>query len=140
MRYRSYAFPDSASDVLCAKIIMTNLRPGNTGSSTWHIDGDMTIYRAPELKNALMNLLAGSHTLDIDLSGVTELDCAGVQLLMLAKHSAQEKHCVLRLLAHSPVVLDVFGQLNLTDYFSDLLILPADQPDRGPITGYADER
>ena len=119
---------------------MTNFTSGKADSSIWRIDGDMTIYRASELKQDLIELLDSAHALDINLSGVTEFDCAGVQLLMLAKRTAQEKRCVLRILAHSPAVLEVFEHLKLADYFGDVLVFAPDQSDRSPTAGDSDER
>lgn len=92
------------------------------------IDGEMTIYRAGELKQTLLDALAGQGALDIDLAGVTEIDTAGVQLLMLAKKTAQERQCELRLGAHSEAVTQVFELLNLATYFGDPLVVAARQP------------
>lgn len=87
------------------------------------LEGELSIYRATELKQALLAPLAQSTTLEVDLSAVTELDSAGVQLLMLAKKSAQEKQCALRLVAHSPAVLEVLEMLNLVAHFGDPLVI-----------------
>lgn len=46
------------------------------------IEGEFTIYRAMELKPVLF---AQPPVTEIDLSGVTEFDSSGLQLLMLAK-------------------------------------------------------
>ena len=89
------------------------------------IDGEMTIYRAAELKQTLLDALAGQETLDIDLGAVTEIDTAGVQLLMLAKKTAGERQCELRLSAHSEAVTQVFELLNLATYFGDPLVVAA---------------
>ena len=92
------------------------------------IDGEMTIYRAAELKQTLLDALdslAGQGALDIDLAGVTEIDTVGVQLLMLAKKTAGERQCELRLLAHSEAVTQVFELLNLATYFGDPLVVAA---------------
>jgi ABC-type transporter Mla MlaB component len=43
------------------------------------IEGELTIFRAMELKPALLPV---PPLTDIDLSGVTDIDTAGVQLLM----------------------------------------------------------
>ena len=88
------------------------------------IVGEMTIYRSQELKQLLLAPLDHSATLEIDLSGVTELDTCGLQLLMLTKKTAQTKQSVLRLTGHSPAVLEVFELLNLAAYFGDPLIIP----------------
>ncbi len=87
------------------------------------IEGEMTIYRSAELKEALLAPLASANALEVDLSGVTEIDTAGVQLLMLAKIVALARDSALRLVAHSPAVLDVLELLSLTGYFGDQIVL-----------------
>jgi hypothetical protein len=56
---------------------------------------------------------------EIDLSGVTEIDTSGVQLLMLAKRSAQAQQLGLRLSAPSAAVTALFELLDLVAYFGD---------------------
>lgn len=84
------------------------------------IQGEMSIYRATELKQAL---LAEPAPVEVNLSGVTDIDTAGVQLLMLAKKTAQAQQRELRLVAHSAAVTDVFELLNLAAYFNDPLVM-----------------
>jgi anti-anti-sigma factor len=84
------------------------------------IEGELTIFRAMELKPVL---LAEPAVDQIDLSGVTDLDTAGLQLLMLAKKTALAKKCDVQLVGHSPAVLDVFELLNVAAYFGDHLVL-----------------
>jgi len=84
------------------------------------IEGELTIFRAMELKPVL---LAEPAVDQIDLSGVTDLDTAGLQLLMLAKKTALAKKCDVHLVGHSPAVLDVFELLNVAAYFGDHLVL-----------------
>ena len=91
-----------------------------SNASALRIDGELTIFRAAELKQVL---LADPPPLEIDLSGVTEIDTAGVQLLMLAKKTAQAAGRELRLVAHSPAVIDVFELLNVAAYFGDPLVM-----------------
>ncbi len=92
----------------------------STSSPTFRIDGEFTIYRAAELapamKAALDEIAAGS-VLEIDLSEVTEMDSAGVQLLMSAKRSADESGRALRMAGLSPAVDDVFRTLRLASHF-----------------------
>jgi len=88
------------------------------------LDGELTIYRAAELKELLLNALAaGSGDLEVDLSGVSEFDSAGLQLLMLAKKTAQQRGRELRLAGHSPAVLEVFELLNVAAHFGDPLVI-----------------
>lgn len=84
------------------------------------IQGELSIYRAAELKHALLDDPAPT---EVDLSGVTEIDTAGVQLLMLAKRTAQARRCELRLVAHSAAVSEAFELLNLSSYFDDPLVM-----------------
>ena len=84
------------------------------------LQGEFTIFRAAELKPVLLEVPAPT---EIDLSGVTEIDTSGVQLLMLAKKEALAAQRELRLVGHSPAVLEVFELLNVAAYFSDPLVM-----------------
>ena len=85
-----------------------------------HIEGEFTVFTAAELKPIV---LCNPPPQEIDLSGVTEIDTAGVQLLMVAKRTATEQGRELRLVGHSPAVIDVFELLNVAAYFGDHLIM-----------------
>jgi anti-sigma B factor antagonist len=106
-------------------------------SAALRIEGEMSIYRAAELKQILLDALKASPTLDVDLSGVTEFDTAGLQLLMLAKKTAQQAGGDLRLSAHSPAVVDVLELLNLSAWFGDQLIIPPRADSRASSTSSA---
>jgi anti-anti-sigma factor len=93
------------------------------GTSVMHIEGDMTIYQAADLKARLESLLRQSGPLEIDLSAVTEIDTTGVQLLMLAKRCAGAAQKELRLARHSQPVLDAFELLDLAGWFGDPLVM-----------------
>ncbi|QBK05859.1 anti-sigma factor antagonist [Hylemonella gracilis] len=89
-----------------------------------HIAGELTIYRAAELKELLLQALGqSSGDLEIDLSGVTEMDVAGLQVLMMAKQAAQALQRNLHLMNHSPSVVEVFEILNVTAFFGDPLVI-----------------
>jgi anti-sigma B factor antagonist len=87
------------------------------------IDGELTIYRAAELKPVLLNALEGNKEVEIDLSAVSEVDTAGVQLLMMTKRAAQARGATLRLSAHSPAVVDALQLLDLAAFFGDPLVV-----------------
>ncbi len=91
-------------------------------STVLKITGEFTIFRAIELKQAL---LSDPPPLEVDLSGVTEIDTAGVQLLMLAKKEALAAQRELHLVAHSSAVIEVFDLLNVGEYFDDLMVMDA---------------
>jgi anti-anti-sigma factor len=87
------------------------------------IAGELSIYRADELKRALIEPLAQGVRLVVNLSAVTEFDTCGLQLLMLAKRTAAALGSELQLVGHSPAVLEVFELLNVAAYFGDHLVI-----------------
>ncbi|AKJ27103.1 STAS domain-containing protein [Caldimonas brevitalea] len=87
------------------------------------LTGEMTIYRAHEIKVLLLQAVADGQT-ELDLSGVAELDTAGLQLLILAKREAAARGGALRFIQHSPAVLDVLNLLDPAGHFGDPLLLP----------------
>jgi anti-anti-sigma factor len=89
------------------------------------LDGELTIYRAADLKVTVLEALRQARVLEIDLSGVTELDTAGLQVLMLAKQTAAAEQRELRLLQHSPAVVEIFEMLDLVAFFGDAVLIHA---------------
>lgn len=90
-----------------------------------HPQGELTIFRAAELKTEWLQALEGAGSaLELDLAGVTELDTAGLQLLMVLKREAAAQGRTLRLHGHSPAVLEVFELLNVAAFFGDPLVMP----------------
>jgi anti-anti-sigma factor len=87
------------------------------------IDGELSIYRADELKHALIEPLQSGVRLIVDLAKVSELDTCGLQLLMLAKRTAKAVGGELQLVGHSPAVVDVFELLNVAAFFGDHLVI-----------------
>ncbi|KQV52444.1 MULTISPECIES: lipid asymmetry maintenance protein MlaB [unclassified Duganella] len=77
------------------------------------IEGDLTIRRVQELKDVLLARLAQSQALEVDLAGVTEIDTAGAQLLLMARRAAQASRKELRLGACSPAVAALFALLRI---------------------------
>ena len=96
-----------------------------TGSNVLHLTGELTIFRAAAIKEIL---LADPPPDVLDLSGVTDIDTAGVQLLMLAKKSARAAQRELHLVGHSPEVIEVFELLNVVAYFGDPLVMASSPP------------
>jgi anti-anti-sigma factor len=79
------------------------------------IDGEMTIYRAAELKDTLLAALAAAQALDIELAQVEEIDTSGVQLLLLVQREAARAGKPLVLVGHSAPVRDAFAMLGFDD-------------------------
>ena len=97
------------------------------GQSLLHIEGDMTIYTAAEMKDELMTHIVQPCEREIDLSEVSEMDSAGLQILILAKREAERHGTSLRLTGHSRAVLDVLDMCNLASYFGDPVVLSCNE-------------
>ncbi len=88
------------------------------GATLLHASGELDIYRAQAFREELLGALAGGRTsLVLDLSAVTALDSAGVQLLLAARVQATEAGGSLRLRAPSAVVSEVLACLGLCAHF-----------------------
>ncbi len=96
---------------------------GHDGVARLAIEGDLTIYRAAELREAILAAQDGAECLVIDLGAVEEIDTAGLQLLVLAKRQALAGGHALRLVNHSRAVLEVFEMLDLVGYFGDAVVM-----------------
>lgn len=94
--------------------------PAMSVPNTLRIVGELTIFRATELKRTI---LTHPPVEVIDLSAVTDLDTAGVQLLMLAKKTARSQGHDIQLVGHSPAVIEVFELLNIAAYLGDPLVM-----------------
>lgn len=92
-------------------------------SATLRLDGEFTIYRAAELKRQILDALHQQEALEIDLSAVSEIDSAGVQLLMLVKREAEALGREFHLSHHSPAVLKVFDLFKLSIYLGSPVMI-----------------
>jgi ABC-type transporter Mla MlaB component len=45
-------------------------------------DGALTIYEARETRDALQDLVSDTQPIEVDLTGISEIDLSGVQLLL----------------------------------------------------------
>jgi len=82
--------------------------------NTLTIDGEFGIYRAAELKPHIL-----AHVIDIDepvlaLGSVTEIDAAGLQLLLFARREAASRGKSLRIASASPAVEEVLQVAGLS--------------------------
>lgn len=87
------------------------------------IEQEMTIYTAAEMKAQLMGVLKKDTEIELDLSQVGEMDTAGLQLLILAKRECLARNGNLRLVSHSPAVLDVLNMCNMVQFFGDPVVI-----------------
>jgi len=86
---------------------------------------DLTIYHALEQKNLLLDALSSADELELDLLKVSEIDTAGLQLLILLKKEAQRSGKRVAIVAHSQAVRTVIDFCNLATELGDPLVIPA---------------
>ncbi|MDP3540300.1 MAG: STAS domain-containing protein [Azonexus sp.] len=89
------------------------------------ITEDLTIYHALEQKQVLLDALATTSELELNLSQVSEMDTAGLQLLILLKKEALRAGKQVRIVAHSQAVSSVIDFCNMAAEFGDPLVIPA---------------
>lgn len=95
------------------------------GLSRITVIGEMTIYNAMALKDKLLPALEQCETVELDLVGVSEIDSAGLQLLLMLKTEAAARNKTLSIIGHSPAVLDIFDLCDLEGFFGDnVLVYP----------------
>lgn len=94
-------------------------------SSSLSIAGEFTIFTANDLKARLLEAIASaeSNDIDIDLSDVTEIDSAGLQLMVMAKREAVASGKNVRFCQHSGPVLDLIELCDLTGFFGDPILI-----------------
>jgi len=63
--------------------------PGAPSKQGLKVCGSLTVAQAAEFKKALLETLGTATELQVDLSGITEIDLTGLQLLCAAHQSAQ---------------------------------------------------
>lgn len=97
------------------------------GASRLILDGDMTIYSAAEIKQQLLSAMQQSALLELDLSHVTEMDTAGFQLLVLVKQESLRQNREIRITAHSDPVREIIEFYNMTGFFGDPMVIPAQE-------------
>lgn len=85
-----------------------------------HVAGEMTIYSALELKERLLGSLSRYAEVDVDSSSVTEVDSAGLQLLLLAKREARSAGKRMQVSAPSPAMQEALQQFSLSPALESL--------------------
>lgn len=89
------------------------------------LQGDLILAHATELKDPLLDTLTDCQQLEVDLADVSDIDTAGMQLLLLLKREAVATEKTCRLSNHSSVIVDMLETYQLSNYFGDPLVIPA---------------
>lgn len=82
------------------------------------IEGEMTVPLVEELKEAILPVIAQSWEIEIDLSRVSEVDCAGLLLMMAVKLEAIKRGRELYFIRHSEPVREMLGLWGLGRLFN----------------------
>lgn len=91
---------------------------------TLQVEQEMSIYTCADLKDPLLEPLANSRELMLDLSSVSEIDTSGVQLLLLLHREAIRRKVALHLTGMSSVVREALSLYGLLSWFGSNEVLP----------------
>ncbi|MFT3733782.1 MAG: STAS domain-containing protein [Rhodocyclaceae bacterium] len=89
-----------------------------TVPGTLVLEGEFTIFDAAQARITLLDKLSARDALTVDLSGVTELDSSGVQLMLLLAREAGRADKTVTWEKHSNAVAQVLDTLNLSAQFN----------------------
>jgi anti-anti-sigma factor len=81
--------------------------------ATLVVDGELTIHTAGERRTELLALVERGDRLTVDLSAVTELDAAGLQLLLLTRREAAGYGKTFEISAASKAVTEALAIVHL---------------------------
>ncbi|CAG1009033.1 hypothetical protein BURK2_03825 [Burkholderiales bacterium] len=97
------------------------------GICQMRIDGEMTIASARSLRDEILASIPGDPQceVEVDLSGVSEIDTTGLQLMLSLKQRCGTR---LRMVHHSPAVLRILDLSNASAHLGDPLVILAKEP------------
>ena len=98
----------------------------NDETATTHIEikGEMSIFTALTVRQQLLDALEQPGDVEVDLSAVSEMDSAGIQLLIAAKREAALRERTLRFSGHSREVFDLLELYDVAGQLGDPVLSP----------------
>lgn len=89
------------------------------------IAGELTIFTAADVKQRLLDAVAETAAvdIDIDLADVTEIDTAGLQLMVMAKREGASLGKNVHFTGHSGPVVDLIELCDLAGFFGDPVLI-----------------
>ena len=87
------------------------------------IRGEFNIFTATALRQQMLDALEQTGDVEVDLSGVNEIDSAGIQLMLAAKREAALRNKGLRFAGHSREVYDVLELCDVTGQLGDPVLI-----------------
>jgi ABC-type transporter Mla MlaB component len=92
---------------------------GDTGTVFFRYRGEMTACNTSCLRDEFSNIIGNYSTMKIDLSEVTKIDPAAIQLMIIAKREALIKMKVLKFVNPSNEVVGIFRSYGLSHYIGE---------------------
>ncbi len=80
----------------------------NSNTVSMTLDGELSIYNAIDLKNAIFKNFKKNHALELDLSNIAKIDTAGYQLMLAVKKEADKSKKVVIMNNPSVEVGEIF--------------------------------
>jgi len=87
------------------------------------LEGELTIHTVSALRDELGAQCADCLSIEIDLAGVTDIDTAGLQWMLMAKRMAA--HAAVSFVNHSQAVIRMLELSNLERLIGDPLVMEA---------------
>jgi anti-anti-sigma factor len=97
------------------------------GVSRLNVEGGMTFDTVGELKDVMLAPLAWGDSLKMNLAGVTAIDSAGLELLVLLRSEAHMYGRNVSITDHSRAVMDILDLSAMEDLFGDTILIHLDQ-------------
>jgi anti-sigma B factor antagonist len=88
------------------------------------LSGELSIYSVAQIKASLAEAMARCDEIEVDLSAVTEIDTAGLQLMLIVKRNPGK---AVRFVNHPSSVLRLVDLANLGETLGDPLFISASQ-------------
>lgn len=94
----------------------------DAAQKTLWIAGELTIFSVGDIRSRLLEALAAFADVEVDLGEITEIDTAGLQLMLLAKRKAGT---TVRFTRHSDEVMRLVDLANVGHLLGDPLLIKA---------------
>ncbi len=98
------------------------------GRLQMRLSGELDIYAAAALRECLQKVVSQHHEIEMILADVSEVDGAGLQVLVAAKNEALRQGARLSLSDHSVAVVNALQLCRLDRFFGDPLVLTKEMP------------
>jgi anti-sigma B factor antagonist len=96
---------------------LSESEPGDGGVPVLAVSGEVDVYSAPALRDALTQLLESGRSVVVDLTNVGFLDSTGLGALVAARTAAAEHGASLPLVCTHPRILKLFAITGLDGVF-----------------------